>query len=236
MKKVLLIVTLIVLLSGIVLASSWGQYQGHPIVRVIVDGRVIQGDVPAINLNGRTMVPLRFVSEALGATVSWDQETYTASIQHGLRYSWDLTAPEVLDAIAWGKACRRLGRSEVVLPYRYDEGGLAVEILTPWACVAVEVQTLYQQGQSAFNIEGLKRDYSGYLHVWVATANPLPTVTVQIVQVGQTFAPTHVFDPLPKAQEFVFNAYLLDKSLPIVVNVTLGGQTYSYTWDLGDLK
>ncbi len=28
----------------------------------------------------RTMIPLRFVSEALGATVEWDQETYTASL------------------------------------------------------------------------------------------------------------------------------------------------------------
>ncbi len=30
--------------------------------------------------NGRTMVPLRFVAEQLGAQVSWDQESYTAGI------------------------------------------------------------------------------------------------------------------------------------------------------------
>jgi len=29
----------------------------------------------------RTMVPLRFISETLGAKVSWDQETYTVSVE-----------------------------------------------------------------------------------------------------------------------------------------------------------
>jgi hypothetical protein len=35
---------------------------------------------PYIDSNDRTMIPVRFVTEALGATVSWDQNTQTASV------------------------------------------------------------------------------------------------------------------------------------------------------------
>lgn len=40
-------------------------------------------DVPGKIVNGRTMVPLRFVGEALGANVGWDPETQTAEISTG---------------------------------------------------------------------------------------------------------------------------------------------------------
>lgn len=39
------------------------------------DGRVFALDVPAKVLNGRTLVPLRAVSESMGAEVYWEQET-----------------------------------------------------------------------------------------------------------------------------------------------------------------
>ena len=37
-------------------------------------------DVPATILNGRTLVPIRFVSEALGARVTWDQDTQEVTV------------------------------------------------------------------------------------------------------------------------------------------------------------
>ncbi len=40
--------------------------------RPIVDGEIKTIDSPSQLVNGRTMVPLRFVSEALGARVSWE--------------------------------------------------------------------------------------------------------------------------------------------------------------------
>lgn len=42
--------------------------------------KIVQLDVPAKIKNSRTMVPLRFVSEALSAGVEWNQATYTVSI------------------------------------------------------------------------------------------------------------------------------------------------------------
>lgn len=38
-------------------------------------------EVPAQLVNGKTMVPLRFLSEELGYTVTWDEETRTAIIE-----------------------------------------------------------------------------------------------------------------------------------------------------------
>lgn len=47
-----------------------------------VDGKTVTLDVPPVIDNGSTLVPLRFVSERLGAEVSWDSETKTASIEY----------------------------------------------------------------------------------------------------------------------------------------------------------
>ena len=38
-------------------------------------------DVPARLVNGKTMVPLRFLSENMGYTVEWDADSRTAIIQ-----------------------------------------------------------------------------------------------------------------------------------------------------------
>jgi hypothetical protein len=51
--------------------------------RATVNGRVVQLDAPAMILGGSTMVPLRFVSEALGADVKWFEATQTVSITTG---------------------------------------------------------------------------------------------------------------------------------------------------------
>lgn len=45
-----------------------------------VNGKNINLDVPAKILNGRTLVPLRFIGESLGATVTWDGTTRTVTI------------------------------------------------------------------------------------------------------------------------------------------------------------
>ena len=45
-----------------------------------VNGEKISLDVPAKIKNGRTLVPLRAVSSALGANVGWDEESQTAVI------------------------------------------------------------------------------------------------------------------------------------------------------------
>jgi len=54
-------------------------------VPVIVNGQKVKfpDTEPYINTDGRTMVPVRFVSEKLGANVAWEADTKTAVITYG---------------------------------------------------------------------------------------------------------------------------------------------------------
>ena len=47
---------------------------------VVVGSKKVELDVPAKLLNGRTLVPLRFISEIFGCQVGWDSKTYTVTI------------------------------------------------------------------------------------------------------------------------------------------------------------
>ena len=49
-----------------------------------VDGETVTCDVPQQILDGHFVIPLRAVSEAIGAKVSWDGDSKTASITMGL--------------------------------------------------------------------------------------------------------------------------------------------------------
>lgn len=44
------------------------------------DGSSVTSDVPARIINGRTMVPLRVLSESIGADVNWDNDTKTVTV------------------------------------------------------------------------------------------------------------------------------------------------------------
>jgi hypothetical protein len=48
-----------------------------------VNGQQLQLDSPPFEIAGRTLVPLRFVSQALGARVDWNENRLTASIMTG---------------------------------------------------------------------------------------------------------------------------------------------------------
>jgi N-acetylmuramoyl-L-alanine amidase len=66
--------------------------------QALLDGRVVALAMPARLVSGRTMVPIRFVSEALGAEVSWDQARRQVIIVRGSalpsieNLSWQQTA------------------------------------------------------------------------------------------------------------------------------------------------
>ncbi len=50
-----------------------------------VNGEEKSLDVPAQSIDGRTMVPARFISEALDCDVTWHQETQTAAVANTLK-------------------------------------------------------------------------------------------------------------------------------------------------------
>lgn len=49
-------------------------------IRLIIDGQAIESDVAPVIQNNRTMVPLRVISEGLGAQVVWDGATRTVRV------------------------------------------------------------------------------------------------------------------------------------------------------------
>jgi uncharacterized protein DUF4300/copper amine oxidase-like protein len=66
-----------------------------------VNGNVVKLDTPAVIIDGRTMVPARFIGEATGAKVSWNEDTKTVSIDKALsndkEYKNSLTYSNLLD-------------------------------------------------------------------------------------------------------------------------------------------
>lgn len=83
MRKVAVVcimVALVAFVAGNAFGNQHGLFLGYPIVRILVDGEEIQGDTPGVMLKGRTMVPIRFILDVLGAEVAWDEVSYTASI------------------------------------------------------------------------------------------------------------------------------------------------------------
>lgn len=69
-----------------VLIASDGHYEGSPPpndtgqIRIYVNGNILYPDVPPQLINGRTMVPVRFIAETLGARVGWDESSQTVII------------------------------------------------------------------------------------------------------------------------------------------------------------
>ena len=97
LHRSLILVLVVVLLAGgafAAVANPNGVFRGYPIVRVRVNGQEVFADVPAIMFNGRTMVPVRLVSEALGAEVGWDPDKLMVSLTPPVQDSGSPVAEE----------------------------------------------------------------------------------------------------------------------------------------------
>jgi hypothetical protein len=105
-KKSAIFATAAILAVSVAYASGPnGDYNGKPIVKVIVNGNEVQSDSPAyIDGTGRTYVPIRFVAQALGASISWNSATYTATISSSGGGSSGVTKADVALAQLWNYA------------------------------------------------------------------------------------------------------------------------------------
>ncbi len=80
MKKLLTLLVMAVLIFSFsipVLCSDTNE------VRITLDGKEVVSDVPPQIVQSRTFVPIRFVATALGAQVSWDENTRAVGIVKG---------------------------------------------------------------------------------------------------------------------------------------------------------
>lgn len=87
-----------------------------------INGELIKLDVPAKIVNGRTLVPLKFISEAFGNEVKWDAEKRLVSITSGFKpyvYSEDLPTIDSLEKLKL--ILEYAGKfSHYIYPYRDD--------------------------------------------------------------------------------------------------------------------
>ncbi|HEY3314024.1 MAG TPA: copper amine oxidase N-terminal domain-containing protein [Bacillota bacterium] len=67
-------------LGALIIAALPAQAAASSGIRVLCDGVAVSFDTPPQVIAGRTMIPVRKVSEALGATVGWDDQTKSAII------------------------------------------------------------------------------------------------------------------------------------------------------------
>ncbi|HHU70208.1 MAG TPA: AMIN domain-containing protein [Thermoanaerobacterales bacterium] len=77
-KKIYIIVSLLLLTMTI----SFTEPVFAKEVNLIINGQEVKPDVPPTILNGRTLVPIRIISETLGAQVDWDSTTKTVNISY----------------------------------------------------------------------------------------------------------------------------------------------------------
>lgn len=64
--------------------GTYGPVKALPVVALVLDGAAMSnGEVPAVAVQGRTMAPLRWVAEQLGAQVQWVQGTSQVVVTRG---------------------------------------------------------------------------------------------------------------------------------------------------------
>lgn len=71
-----LVAAAVFLVGGATWAAS-PTFGGLEVVRIVLDGKDIESDVPGVVLQGRTVLPVRALANALGLEVQWDAETKT---------------------------------------------------------------------------------------------------------------------------------------------------------------
>ena len=82
-KKIFKTIIAILTLAAMLFSFSVSSFADEKAVTVYVNGIKINFDVEPIIDNGRTLVPLRYIFEALGAKVDWRGETSTAVAKKG---------------------------------------------------------------------------------------------------------------------------------------------------------
>ncbi|WP_010250285.1 copper amine oxidase N-terminal domain-containing protein [Acetivibrio cellulolyticus] len=82
MKKIIFAVIMALLVS--IVCVPW-SVSGAAGVSVTVDGKAVNfpDAKPFIDMNGRTLIPVRFVTESLGATVGWNEDYQEVTIKKG---------------------------------------------------------------------------------------------------------------------------------------------------------
>jgi len=98
---------------------------------MIVNGKAVQIDAPAEIMNGRTFLPLRAISEALGATVDWIAETQGITVTLGkntIGLQVGNTSAVVNGTVMTLDAAPYIKNSRTMVPFRVIAEGLGATV------------------------------------------------------------------------------------------------------------
>ncbi len=117
--------------------------QAEKPIGLFVGGVEVQSDVPPVLESGRTLVPLRALTEALGFAVNWDEATQTATLTKGDQ-TIALTVDK-LEAIVNGKPVAldvppKTSNGRMVIPVRFVAEQIGLEVTWDEANQAVRVK------------------------------------------------------------------------------------------------
>ena len=159
MKKVLCIVLTLLLL----LPAMSGFAAEETPVTVWIDGEQLVFDVDPIIENGRTLVPMRGIFEALGATVAWDSDTRTVTAVRGddvMKITIDQNVLTKNDASITLDVPAKIVNNRTLVPVRAVSEGLDAQvdwdgeasrvIITTKTEVALPFDTLAEDDAEAF--------------------------------------------------------------------------------------
>ncbi len=97
MKKTIRVLLAALLVCSLLVCGALAVNDEDRVITVKLGDTPIEFDVPPCLINDRTMVPLRFVSEALKAEVSWVDETQTAVVEKdGVKMEFTIGEPTML--------------------------------------------------------------------------------------------------------------------------------------------
>jgi hypothetical protein len=77
----LMVVFFVLSTAAVVASSIWGDYKGYSIARLVVNNETKEfadSDVPPLIVDGKTVLPLRAMSDALQSLLRWDDASKTA--------------------------------------------------------------------------------------------------------------------------------------------------------------
>jgi len=119
-KKVKLQTGLLLMLTLLFCAGAPASLYAAP--SVYLNGQELSFDVPPTIENGRTLVPLRAIFEAMGASVSWDNDTRTATAVKGdttVRITIGSTRPTINGVVCQLDVPAQIVNGRILAPLRF---------------------------------------------------------------------------------------------------------------------
>ena len=170
MKKILaLFLTIQVLLSFAANADEVLTIEKEPSeIKVILNDEELSFDAPPQIINGRTMVPMRKLFEALSCTVSWDDETKTASAESadGTKLEFTSGTPALTVTDASGKSdikeldvAPQIVDSRTLIPLRAISESLNADV--SWSDFGERKVMIRQETEIDINEPDVQKIYDG---------------------------------------------------------------------------